>query len=121
MQNIEVADYLTDSNHSAIHWSAAYGANSCLLVMVQHSGNIHQLDAHGRTPMHFAAYNNHFSTIKLLHSLKGQIDFPDNEGATPLHYAIKGKFVHLLSICMLLIQFCRRPFEMCQTYLGHRS
>jgi len=40
---------------SPLHHAAAFGDEEVTLALLNHSANVHHVDAEGRTPLHYAA------------------------------------------------------------------
>jgi ankyrin repeat protein len=53
-----------------------------------------------KTPLHFAALNNHVEVIQLLLGSQAEIEWNDDQKCTPLHLACKKG--HIESVALLL-------------------
>lgn len=60
--------------------------------LLQNNTNPEQPNSDNRTPLHFAAMNQHDKIIEYLLEIGCNPNFKDNFGMTPLHYLMSGKF-----------------------------
>jgi hypothetical protein len=49
-----------------VHVAAQTDQHDCLKILVQHGGNVNQIDNYGRDALHFASGHNHLSSVKVL-------------------------------------------------------
>ena len=73
---------------TALHFSAAKGADDIVQVLLQNGAHPNVKDLNGNTPLHLAACTNHIRVITLLLHYGADASVTDHSGKTPLHLAL---------------------------------
>ncbi|ETV94300.1 hypothetical protein, variant [Aphanomyces invadans] len=73
---------------TALHWAAISGSAACVLRLLAHKANPEAKDRDGRTPLHWAARNNHLEVVQVL-LMQGQANpnTLDYDGSPVLYFA----------------------------------
>ncbi|EXJ57084.1 hypothetical protein A1O7_07428 [Cladophialophora yegresii CBS 114405] len=76
---------------TALHTVAVSGDEEVAQVLLQHGGNVLNVNDSGSTPLHLAVSFRRLSIVRLLLLQYGreQLDYPGPEGFTPLHKAVE--------------------------------
>ncbi|RQM21609.1 hypothetical protein B5M09_010541 [Aphanomyces astaci] len=73
---------------TALHWAAISGSAACAIRLLASRANPEASDRDGRTPLHWAARNNHVQVVQvLLNQAKVNPNVQDNDGAPVLFFA----------------------------------
>jgi ankyrin repeat protein len=80
-----------DSNGwTALHHAAYNGDFESAAILIKDGGaNVNSYSNQQRTPLHFAALNNHKTIIWLLLANGADLEWADEQKCTPLHLACK--------------------------------
>jgi len=91
-----------DSNGwTALHHAAHNGDFESAAILIKDGGaNVNSYSNQQRTPLHFAALNNHKTIIQLLLANGADLEWVDEQKCTPLHLAAKRG--HMESVQLLL-------------------
>nr|XP_054749543.1 inversin-like [Lytechinus pictus] len=86
-------DEQDNSKRTALHWSASYGNEEAVRMLVKHSSNIGIPDSDGKTPLHWAANAGDSPTAintvqHILDTEPSVVNWQDYEGRTALHLAV---------------------------------
>ncbi|XP_030847433.1 inversin-like isoform X1 [Strongylocentrotus purpuratus] len=86
-------DEQDNSKRTALHWSASYGNEEAVRMLVKHSSNIGIPDTDGKTPLHWAANAGDSPTAintvqHILETEPSVVNWQDYEGRTALHLAV---------------------------------
>ena len=77
---------IDDLQNTAAHLCAHFGP--CLSSLLTHNPRLAMaLNAHGRSPLHYAAGSGNLGGVQSLHRAGGSLSLPDINGSTPLHMA----------------------------------
>ena len=77
--------------------AATDGNAAALDGLIKAGGNVHECDAFGATPLHWASSNGHADCMSLLLSAGARVDARDSEQQTPLHFCCR-YFLSLIHI-----------------------
>ncbi|XP_072033819.1 uncharacterized protein [Amphiura filiformis] len=102
------------ANRTALHWSASYGNEEAVVMLMRHNSNIGIPDTDGKTPLHWAASSGDTpSAVKtvqiILDKEPSVINWQDYEGRTALHLAVAHGHS---TVVQQLINF-QTPLEKC--------
>lgn len=76
-------------NQTALHAAAISGSLIVLHILVQGGASINVMDSSLKTPLMYAAENNHVSLVKYLLKINADLKARAHDGMTVLHYAAK--------------------------------
>lgn len=94
-------DNMDSNGWTALHHASYNGdLESAALLIKDGSANVNAYSNQQRTPLHFAALNNHKEVIQLLLSNGAELEWVDEQKCTPLHLACKRG--HIESVALLL-------------------
>ena len=94
-------DNMDSNGWTALHHAAYNGDIESATILIRDGGaNVNAYSNKQRTPLHFAAHNNHKVIIQLLLANGADLEWPDAEKCTPLHIACKRG--HTESVSLLL-------------------
>ena len=94
-------DNMDSNGWTALHHAAYNGDIESATILIRDGGaNVNAYSNKQRTPLHFAAHNNHKMIIQLLLANGADLEWPDAEKCTPLHIACKRG--HTESVALLL-------------------
>ncbi|XP_052220562.1 uncharacterized protein LOC127837471 isoform X2 [Dreissena polymorpha] len=85
---------------SALHAAAAVGSLAIVHALVQSGASPHLKDKSLRTPLMFAAENNHADVVTYLVKANTTIDAKADDGMTALHYAAKAGHLNMISLLL---------------------
>ncbi|KAM0426320.1 hypothetical protein ACHAPT_008360 [Fusarium lateritium] len=82
---------------NALHLAARHGNTECLEFYLNQEllSDLECRDDGLKTPMHYAAWFDHSSTVRSLEARGGNINARECNGYTPLHYAICNKYLEV--------------------------
>jgi palmitoyltransferase len=83
-----------------VHYAAQNDQTACLAWLAGRGADLQAEDAHGMTPLHWAAYRGHQGPALLLLGQGVQVDRPDRRGMTPLHWAASQGHRELVSLLL---------------------
>ncbi|KAL4219441.1 Histone-lysine N-methyltransferase ehmt1 [Mactra antiquata] len=85
---------------SALHAAAAIGSLCIVHVLIQAGASPHHQDKTLRTPLMFAAENNHADVVQYLIKANAIIDAKADDGMTALHLAAKAGHVNIINLLL---------------------
>ncbi|XP_060566569.1 LOW QUALITY PROTEIN: histone-lysine N-methyltransferase EHMT1-like [Ruditapes philippinarum] len=85
---------------SALHAAAAVGSLSIVHVLIQAGASPHHQDRSLKTPLMFAAENNHADVVHYLIKANAIIDAKADDGMTALHFAAKAGHVNIINMLL---------------------
>lgn len=92
-----------------LHYAAVFGLDGAVTILLDRGHYVDVEDGHGRTPLSFAAENDHVATIKLLLGRGAKVDSMASgvaNGRTPLSYAAERSQEDSVK---LLLEECANP------------
>lgn len=94
-------DNMDSNGWTALHHAAHNGDLEAAAILIKDGrANVNAYSNQQRTPLHFAALNNHKSVIQLLLANGAELEWIDEQKCTPLHLACKRG--HIESVALLL-------------------
>lgn len=125
-----IVQQTNESKQNLFHSLAYYGAQADFEIttkigqkLISRGVRLHDLDADGKSPLHYAAASHYGFLVDFLIRQGSQLNLADKDGNTPLMLAIQGKQVHnSLPLVRLLVSAgadCNIKFEDGMTPLSH--
>ncbi|XP_063422205.1 histone-lysine N-methyltransferase EHMT2-like isoform X2 [Mytilus trossulus] len=87
-------------NQTGLHAAAISGSLIILHILVQAGASINVTDQFLKTPLMYAAENNHESLVKYLLKIKADVNARADDGMTVIHYAAKAGHNNVIKILL---------------------
>eukprot|EP00049_Salpingoeca_infusionum_P027085 m.30249 g.30249 ORF g.30249 m.30249 type:complete len:833 (+) comp9266_c0_seq2:287-2785(+) len=110
--DVETSKYQDGSGRTAMHLAAESGSIRAIkLIYRTRQSAVNDLDAQGRTPMHYAAVCNMPQSIWALAKRGGQLGAIDSHGKSPLDYAVEHGCIESVTYINSLLNHLATPEE----------
>ncbi|XP_021380179.1 mucin-17-like isoform X2 [Mizuhopecten yessoensis] len=87
-------------NQTSLHAAAIGGSLPIVHLLVQAGASIHRIDKEMKTPMMYAAENNHINIVQYFLKMNADVTLRAEDGMTVLHYAAKAGHVGVIKLLL---------------------